>query len=186
MEATDYAIRIIHALGCIPVVAEHQPKKSKTVQLVVIDTMNSCDAVVVIATPDLPNGNKFSPSSGVSEELGILKNTKKWNNKYFVIKEESVVLSAMSPEARYKFSKENFSEIAFAIIIELGAMKLFKNYYELKGSELKIHELLEIFHHIKELFEKGTMNKKEVEKYVKSCSSQIVNSIINNRNGRKN
>ena len=39
----------------------------------------------------------------------------------------------LNDEARYTFTKENFSEIAFAIIVELGAMNLFKNYYELKG-----------------------------------------------------
>lgn len=186
MEATDYAIRIIHALGCTPVIAERVPKKSRSIHLVVRDSMNSCEAVVVIATPDLQNGKKFSPSNGVSGELAILRNGKKWKNRYFVVKEENVVLSAMSDEARYTFIKGNYSEIAFAIITELDAMNLFKNYYELKGSELKIHDLLDTFHHLKELFSKGHMKKNEVAKHVKDCSAQIINSIISKGNGRKN
>lgn len=184
IEPTDYAIRIIHALGCTPVIAELHPKKSRTIHLVVKDSMNTCNAVVVLATADYKNGNKYAPSSGVAGELALLKNSKKFRNKYFVIKEKSVALSAMNDESRYTFTKRNFSEIAFAIVFELGNMDIFKNYYELKGSELKVHKLLDTLHNLKELFSTGVMKKEHVEEILKEYFNNLLNVIIGKTNER--
>lgn len=43
---TEYAIEIIFLIGCIPVIAEKEPKLSRTVRNVVYDSMDSCDAVI--------------------------------------------------------------------------------------------------------------------------------------------
>ena len=156
---TDFAAKIIKLIGCEPVIAEVQPKGSKSVHDVVSDAMNSCDAVIVIATADLQNGEKSSPSSGISEELGILKAPEKLKGKYFVILEQGVVLSAMNSIARYSFTKEDLSQIAIAILIELGSMGLFRNYYEMPGSELQIHKLMETLASLKDHVEKGHIQK---------------------------
>ncbi len=128
---TDYAIRIIDLIGCVPVIAENQPKLSRNVSTLVSDTIETCDAVVVIATPDrdTPNGNGKEPSQGVLIEIGQLQKNRKFKGKYFFIKEKSVVLSPMVDEARYEFENGNYSSIAEAILIELRGMKLFRNYY---------------------------------------------------------
>ena len=138
LKPTDYAIRLIDLIGCVPVIAEREPKLSRTVQSLVSDTMDSCDAVVVIATPDRDSTNGKEPSQGVLVEIGQLQQNEKFKGKYFIIKEESVVLGAMIPEARYKFSMSDHAPIAEALLLELGSMGLFRNYFEIPGSDYKI------------------------------------------------
>ena len=159
MGPTDYASRIIDLIGCEPIIAEKMPKGSSSVLDDVKNNLNYCDAVVVIATADQRNGEKFSPSNGVSEELGILKSNEKFKGKFFVIIEDGVVLSAMNDIAWYTFSKNNYALIAEAILIELGSMGLFRNYYEMPGSELEIHRLMETLSSLRDLVEKKQIQK---------------------------
>jgi len=176
---TDYAIRIIDAIGCNPVIAEKQPKLSRTVANLVIDTLENCDAVLVIATPGLQDkGGKWAPSRGVLEELGIIKESEKFKNKFFVVKETTVDLGAMSDIAYYKFSDNDFAPIAEAILIELGSMGIFKNYYELRGSELQFHEFIDSLHSLKEMNVKGNIESTLFESAVKDLINQAVNKII--------
>ena len=114
---TEYAIRIIDLIGCVPVIAEREPKLSRTVASLVFDSRDSCDAVVVIATSDRDGTNGKEPSQGVLVEIGQLQENEKFTGKYFIIKEESVVLGPMIPEARYKFSMSNYAPLAEAILI---------------------------------------------------------------------
>ncbi len=162
-DPTDYAIRMIDLIGCIPVIAETTPKLSRPVLSLVNDSMYSCDAAVVIATPDVNGARKKEPSQGVLVEIGKLQEHSKLKGKYVIIKEENVTLGPMIPEARYKFSLKDYSPIAEAILIELGAMGFFKNYYELPGSELQMHELMSVLTNLKELNKKGVMNTKQVK-----------------------
>lgn len=148
---TDYAIRIIDYIGCIPVIAEKQPKLSKPVRSLVTDSMDSCDATIVIATPDRDGPNGKEPSQSVLVEIGRLQESKKFKERYIIIKEESVMLGPMIPETYYKFNNTNYSGIAEAILIELSSMGLFKNYYELPGSEINIHDLLQNLYQLKNL-----------------------------------
>jgi hypothetical protein len=154
---TDYAIRVIDLIGCSPVIAELQPKLSRTVPGLVSDSMDSCDAVVVIATPDRDGKSGKEPSQSVLVEIGQLQKIPKFKGKYIIIKEETVVLSSMIPEVRYKFDTSDLSSIAEAILIELGSMGLFSNYYALPGSELKIHELMETLSQLRDLGAKGAL-----------------------------
>ncbi len=134
LKPTDYAIRIIDLIGCVPVIAEREPKLSRNVLSLVSDTMDSCDAVVVIATPDRDGTNGKEPSQGVLVEIGQLQQNGKFEGKYFILKEESVVLGPMIPEARYKFNMSDHAPIAEALLLELGSMGLFRNYFEIPGS----------------------------------------------------
>jgi hypothetical protein len=178
MAPTNFAIRIVELLGCIPVIAEKQPKGSSSVFEVVTNNMKSCDAVIVLATRDQENEGKFSPSNGVSEELGILKNDEKFRNRYFVITEKGVELSAMNNIARYSFSADNFGPIAEAIIVELGSMSLFRNYYEMPGSEIEIHTLMDALAALKKVVGDGHLNKNQFKEAVESIMKQFVDKIV--------
>ena len=175
---TEYAIRIIDLIGCVPVIAEREPKLSRTVASLVFDSRDSCDAVVVIATSDRDGTNGKEPSPGVLVEIGQLQENEKFTGKYFIIKEESVVLGPMIPEARYKFSMSNYAPLAEAILIELGSMDLFRNYYELPGSDLKIHELMETLSQLKDLGKKGVLKREIFKEAVEDSIRNTVNELL--------
>lgn len=155
---TEYAIEVIHLMGCIPVIFEKSPKLSRPVANFIQDTMDACDAVLVIATPDRKGDERMEPSQGVVTEIGMLKKNDKFKGKYIIIKEESTYLGPMIPEAHYTFKMTDFGGIAIAILIELSSMGFFQNYYGLPGSELKIHELMEIIYQLKEMGKKGYLD----------------------------
>jgi hypothetical protein len=178
MAPTNFAMRIVELLGCIPIIAERQPKGSNSVHEVVTNNMNSCDAVIVIATRDQNNGENYSPSNGVSEELGILKNSEKFKNKYFVILEKGVVLSAMNSTARYSFTSDNLAPLAEAILIELGSMGIFRNYYEMPGSEMEVHKLMETLAALKMTVNNGHLNKDKFKDAVEEIIQQFVNQLV--------
>lgn len=175
---TEYAIRIIDLIGCVPVIAEREPKLSRTVASLVFDSRDSCDAVVVIATSDRDGTNGKEPSQGVLVEIGQLQENEKFTGKYFIIKEESVVLGPMIPEARYKFSMSNYAPLAEAILIELGSMDLFRNYYELPGSDLKIHELMETLSQLKDMGKKGVLKPEIFKELVETLIRKTVNEQL--------
>ena len=175
---TEYAIRIIDLIGCVPVIAEREPKLSRTVASLVSDSMDSCDAVVVIATSDRDGTNGKEPSQSVLVEIGQLQENEKFTGKYFIIKEESVVLGPMIPEARYKFSMSNYAPLAEAILIELGSMDLFRNYYELPGSDLKLHELMETLSQLKDLGKKGVLKQEIFKEHVENVIRETVNEQL--------
>lgn len=174
IKPTDYAIRLIDLIGCVPVIAEREPKLSRNVLSLVSDTMDSCDAVVVIATPDRDNTNGKEPSQGVLVEIGQLQQNEKFKGKYFIIKEESVVLGPMIPEARYKFSMLNYAPIAEALLLELGSMGLFRNYFEIPGSDNKIHELMETLSQLKELGKKGALKKEQFSEIIEQLIRKTI------------
>ncbi len=176
MAPTEYAMRIIDLMGCEPLIAERQPKGSSSVNDVVRNLIESCDAALVIATGDQLNGDKFSPSNGVSVELGLLETIPKLKNKYFVVIEEGISLSAMNNMARYSFLKNDYSSIATAILIELGSMKLFRNYYEMPGSDLNLHNVIETLSDLKRLGESGVLNN---DVFKSSVHEQINKFILN-------
>jgi hypothetical protein len=140
--------------------------------------MDSCDAVIIIATPDAGEIDRKNPSQGVLVEIGQLQKSEKFQGRYFIIKEESVALSPMIPEARYKFSDNNYGPIAEAIIIELTSMGLLKNYYELKGSDLKIHELMETLDQLRELANKNVFDKNLFKELVEKVVRDTVEKIM--------
>ncbi|MGD0534313.1 MAG: TIR domain-containing protein [Methanoregula sp.] len=174
---TDYAIRIIDALGCVPVIAEKQPKLSRNVVSLVGDSMESCDAVIVIATPDDNSSNGKTPSQSVSVEIGRIQENKKFTNRYVIIKEESVNFGAMISEVYYKFSMNDYSLIAEAILIELGSMGLFKNHYELYGSELQIQELMGRLANLRDLFRSGLLNENQLKEITNELSKQMLEVV---------
>lgn len=154
---TDFAIRIIDLMGCTPVIAEREPKLSRTVPSLVHDSMDSCDAVIVIATPDRDSPSGKECSQGVLVEIGQLQKSEKFKGRFVIIKEQSVVFGPMIPEARYKFNGSDLSPIAEAVLIELGSMSLFKNYYEMPGSDMEMHKLIEVINQLKDLANKGVL-----------------------------
>lgn len=174
---TDYAIRIINIIGCIPVIAEKEPKLSRSVGNLAFDTMDSCDAVIVIATPDRDGPEGREPSSSVSIEIGGLRKTDKFKGRYVVIKEESVVLSPMMSETWYKFSMTDYAPIAEAILIELNSMGLFRNYYEIPGSELDIHLLMESLFQLRDLRKKGIFKKEIFKQSVEDAVKEFVDKL---------
>lgn len=175
---TDFTIKILHYLGCVPVIAEDLPRSNFSIPTLVKDSIDSCDAVIIIATPDIGENEGKNPSQGVLVEIGQLQKSVKFQGKYFIIKEESVVFGPMIPEARYKFSENNYGPIAEAIIIELTSMGLLKNYYELKGSDLKIHELMETLDQLRELANKEVFDKNRFREYVEKVVRDTVEKII--------
>lgn len=175
---TAYAISIIDLIGCIPVIVEREPKLSRTVRNLVSDSLDSCDAVIIIATPDTDGTNGKGPSQGVLVEIGQVQTIDKLKDKYTIIKEESVVLGPMIPESRYKFTMQNYAPIAEAILIELGSMGLFKNYYELPGSDLKIHELMEVLSQLRELASKKVFKPEIFENILEDLIRKTVEEQI--------
>jgi len=143
--------------------------------------MESCDAVIVIVTAEINDSNN-SPSQGVLIELGLLKKSEKFKGRYFIIKEESVTLSPMIPDSRYKFSKSNFGPIAEAIIIELTSMGLLRNYYEIKGSDLKIHELMEYLDQLRNLANQKILNPDSFKECVENLVRNTVDRIVQRDN----
>jgi hypothetical protein len=180
-EPTDYTIRLLRYLGCSPIIAEEMPHFNRTVSNLVDNSMEACDAVIVIATPDMDGTLGKSPSQGVLVEIGKIQNNEKFKGKYFIIKEETVILGPMIPEARYKFSLSNFGPIAEAVLIELGSMGFFKNYYEMKGSELKIHELIETLAQLKELFDKNVFDKQEFKQHSERVIQEMIGRVLGER-----
>jgi hypothetical protein len=176
-EPTDFAIRIIDALGCIPVIAETQPKLSRNVGSLVKSSLDSCDAVIVIATPDNDSPKGKTPSQAVSVEIGRIQEIKKFENRYVIIKEETVKFGPMIPEVYYKFSMNNFGPIAEAILIELGSMGLFKNHYELRGSELQIQELMETLAKLRDLFQSNLLKDESLKEIVEKLAQQMIDVV---------
>lgn len=175
---TDYAIRIIDALGCTPVIAEKQPKLSKNIPSLIQGTLDSCDAAIIIATPGAKQGRKNIPSRGVLIEIGMIQKKKKFRNKYAIIKEESVELGPMVSEAYYTFSGNNFGPLAEAILTELYSMGLYKNYCALPGNDHKLHELMEALTDLKKLKKQNIFTaevfKSHVEKLIRSTVEKII------------
>jgi hypothetical protein len=180
-EPADYAMRLLAYLGCTPVIAEEIPRSNRTIPDLVNDSMESCDAVIVIVTAEINDSNN-SPSQGVLIELGLLKKSEKFKGRYFIIKEESVTLSPMIPDSRYKFSKSNFGPIAEAIIIELTSMGLLRNYYEIKGSDLKIHELMEYLDQLRNLANQKILNPDSFKECVENLVRNTVDRIVQRDN----
>lgn len=174
---TDYAIRIIDALGCVPVIAEKQPKLSRNVGCLVKSSIESCDAVIIIATPDDDSPAGKTPSQAVSVEIGRVQAIEKFQNRYVIIKEKTVKLGSMIPEVYYNFSMDDFSSIAEAILIELGSMGLFKNHYELRGSELQIQQLMETLAQIQDLFQRKLVQEDGLKEIIDELSNQMIEII---------
>jgi hypothetical protein len=174
---TDYAIRIIDLIGCVPVIAETQPKLSRTVPSLVSGTLDSCDGAVVIATPDVKGESGWGPSQGVVLEIRDLQKTDKFEGKYFIIKEESVSFSPMIPEARYKFPMNDYAPLSEAILLETGGMGFFRNYYELPGSDLNLHELMETLDSIKGLLKKGLLKDEQINHMVKKLTKDLIEKL---------
>ena len=175
---TAFAIGIIDLIGCIPVIAEKAPKKSRPVSSLVFDTIDSCDAALVIATPDTNGSSGKSPSQSVTVEIGNLQIMERLKGKYFIVKEESVNLGAMIPETHYKFSGSDYAPIAEAILIELGSMGLFRNYYELPGSDLKLHELMETLSQLRNMSSSGVVKKEIIQTAVEDIIKNTVENIM--------
>ena len=176
MAPTEYAMRIIELLGCEPIIAERQPKGSNSVNDVVRNILETCDAAIVIATKDLQNGDTFSPSNGVSVEMGLLETNPKFKSKYFVVIEEGVTLSAMNNMAWTSFKKNDFGPIATAILVELGSMNLYKNYYEMPGSELEMHKLIETLSQLKKMGENGNLDNE----LFREAAQKLLNKFTSN------
>ena len=174
---TDFAIRIIDALGCIPVIAETQPKLSRNIGSLVKSSMDSCDAVIVIATPDDDSPKGKTPSQAVSVEIGRIQEIKKFENRYVIIKEETVKFGSMIPEVYYKFTMNDYGPIAEAILIELGSMGLFKNHYELRGSELQIQELMETLVKLRDLFQSKLLKEEGLKEVIDELSKRMIEVV---------
>lgn len=174
---TDFAIRIIDALGCVPVIAENQPKLSRNVGSLVKSSMDSCDAVIIIATPDDDSPAGKTPSQAVSVEIGRIQAIKKFENRYILIKEETVKLGSMIPEVYHPFSMGNYGPIAEAILIEFSSMGFFKNHYELLGSELQIQELMETLAKLRDLLQKKLLNDNQLKEIIDKLSNQMIDAI---------
>jgi len=166
IEPTNYAIQIIHNIGCIPVVAEIEPKLSKTVPTLVSGKMESCDVVLIIATPDRVHNKEKEPSQSVCLEIGNVQKMERFKEKYFIIKEETTYLGPLIPETHYRFSMNDFSQIAIAILTEMRGMEYFKNYYEMQGSELNLDKLMVICFQLKELQKNGVLTLQEILKKI--------------------
>lgn len=178
-EPTAYACRIINLLGCQPVIAETQPKHGKNVPNLVHGAMNSCDAVIVIATPDSKEGKTWSPSRGVMTEIGQLTKSKKFKGKFTIIKETSVKLGAMIDTVYTTFEKNNYGPIAEGIMVELYSMGFYKNYFELPGNEMKMHEFMEALYELKKVGQRGTINQRHYKDAVKKLIEGTVAKVMN-------
>lgn len=179
---TDFVIKIIDLIGCIPVIAETQPKLSRSVLSLVNDTIESCDAAIFIVTTEDDGSSGKMPSQGVLVEIGKIRDLDKFKGRYFLIKEESVNLGPMIPEARYKFNGTNYAPIAEAILLELSSMGLFRNYYELPGSDLELHKLMEVLDHLRDIRKKGYLKgdifKTALEDIVRKTVEDLLVKVI--------
>jgi Predicted nucleotide-binding protein containing TIR-like domain len=174
---TDFAMRIIRDLGCVPIIAEEQPKLSRDIRSLVKSSMDSCDAVIVIATPDSDSPTGKTPSQSVSQEIGWIQENKKFKNRYVILKEKSVKLGPMIQEGYYPFIMSDYGPIAEAILIELGSMGLFKNYYELKGSEFQILELLETLVKLRDLVQSNVLKDEGLKEIIDELSTQMIDIV---------
>ncbi len=150
---TEFAIRIVDLIGCTPVIAEKEPKLSRVVSEHVFETMDSCDAVILIATPDEDSPHGKTCSQSVFTELVSLQKSEKFKGRYVVIKEESVAFPKtpmIQIPAYYEFKEPDLSPIAEAILVELGGMKLFRNAYEFYSNDMIIHELTGMLSQLKD------------------------------------
>ena len=111
---------------------------------------------------------------GVLVEIGQLQQNEKFKGKYFIIKEESVVLGPMIPEARYKFSMSDYAPIAEALLLELGSMGIFRNYFEIPGSDNKVHELMETLSQLKDLGKKGALKKEQFNEIIEQLIRKTI------------
>lgn len=179
MAPTEYAIRIIELLGCVPMIAERQAKGSNSVNDVVRNLLDTCDAAMVIVTGDQTNGDKRTPSNGVSVELGILETIPKFKSKYFVVIEEGVTMSAMNNMAWTSFTMSNFAPIATAILAELGSMNLFRNYYQMPGSDSNLHQVLETLNALKTVGANGALNNDLFKSSVSTLITEFINNYTN-------
>jgi hypothetical protein len=73
----------------------------------------------------------------------------------------------------------NYAPIAEAIVIELGSMRLFRNYYELPGSDSNIHELMEIFYQLREMGIKKELSPENFERVIEELIRNTVKKLMN-------
>ncbi len=146
----------------------------------VSDSLDSCDVAIVIATPDgdAPNGKGKQPSPSVLVEIGNLQKMEQFKGKYIIIKEDSVVFSSMIPEVHYRFKMSDLSPIAVAILIELGSMGMYRNYYELPGSDLEIHELFGALSNLKDMKSKGLLNPDQFKTTVEDIIRKVIDKLM--------
>jgi len=175
---TQFAARIIASLGCVPVIAEDQPSLARTVPALVQGTMDSCAAVMIIATRDARRGTDWEASSSVVAELTTAQSDPRWKGRYFVVKEKGVVLSPLNPIAYRTFTARDVSPIAEAILLELSAMQLFSNYYAMSGSEYGLAELADVLAALRDLQERGVLQREQVARAIKDQFDKMIDSAL--------
>lgn len=144
-------------------------KRARITPNLISGSTEGCNAVVFILTTD----------TILVDFLKEIKQLKE--KKYFIIKEDITGLNTLETETDYKYRRTDFGPIARSILIELGSLGYFQNYYEIRGSEMKMHELIATLYDFKELYKEGKLSKENFERFGKDLIEGAVKSIINDK-----
>jgi hypothetical protein len=163
---TEFSCRLIDLMGCIPVLAEAEPKFTRPVSGVVHGGMDECDAAIVLLTPDDNVGGHWHPSGSVTVEVGNLQTHPTLKGRFLVLKEESVELPAMQNETYTVFKPGNYGPIATALLSELGALGLFINHHAMAGSDFPLQGLADMASNIRGLARTVALDKETLDRII--------------------
>jgi predicted nucleotide-binding protein len=122
-DALDKVERFIRTLGPVPVIVKHEPSGGAAVDDMVPALMESCDAVVVLATSDEAVGDRRQPRPNVLHEIGLAQ--EKLKGRVIYLKETGCTFpSNINPKIWEDFTQTDLAPAFMKIAKELKAFKL--------------------------------------------------------------
>lgn len=117
--------RFLRGLGITPVIVKDEPSLGKSIDDLVEEQMNSCEAVIILATKDDKVMNQegkeyYQPRPNVIHEIGLAQ--EKVKEKVIYLKEEDCVFpSNISPKVWENFTQDNMENAFLKVVKELRA-----------------------------------------------------------------
>ncbi|MBN1254554.1 MAG: nucleotide-binding protein [Deltaproteobacteria bacterium] len=117
--------RFLRGLGITPLIVKHEPSLGKSLDDLVEEQMDTCIAVIILATKDDKIKNEkgeeyYQPRPNVIHEIGLAQ--EKVKDRIIYLKEEDCVFpSNISPKVWGNFTQDNMEEAFIKIAKELKA-----------------------------------------------------------------
>lgn len=117
--------RFLRGLGITPVIVKHEPSLGKSLDDLVEEQMDTCIAVIILATKDDKIKNEkgeeyFQPRPNVIHEIGLAQ--EKVKERIIYLKEESCIFpSNISPKVWESFAQDNMENAFIKVAKELKA-----------------------------------------------------------------
>ncbi|MBI4379318.1 MAG: nucleotide-binding protein [Nitrospinae bacterium] len=119
--------RFLRGLGIAPVIVKNEPSEGKAIDDLVEDQMDTCMAVIILATKDdkvkTAKEEYYQPRPNVIHEMGLAQ--EKIQNNIIYLKEEGCIFpSNIAPKVWENFTHDNMDEAFIKIAKELKAFRI--------------------------------------------------------------